>query len=284
MPGGALTANTQMLRDNNMMDKYHDIINEMTEVVKLGGFGTSVTPVSQFYFQQAFNNVVFGKWKKIAQGYGKMILGYFGKTPVPADKRIIDLAKEQLNLEPTNLSPIDIDDKNETKSISYIKKELEKENLDTSDENIFILATCKEKGLSFLKGNSTCGVRYKQKNSSSNSSETTIKINNELFNVKLKSDKAIVNNREYSFKFLNTKDNNSTESNGKNIIKAPMSAKVLKINKNVGDMVSKDELIVVLEAMKMEININATVSGKIKEIYVSVGDRVSSNDKILSID
>jgi pyruvate carboxylase subunit B len=44
MPGGALTANTQMLRDNNMMDKFEDAILAMREVVEKGGYGTSVTP------------------------------------------------------------------------------------------------------------------------------------------------------------------------------------------------------------------------------------------------
>ena len=82
MPGGALTANTQMMRDNKILDKFPAVIKAMREVVEKGGFGTSVTPVSQFYFQQAFNNVMFGPWKKIAEGYGKMVLGYFGKTPV----------------------------------------------------------------------------------------------------------------------------------------------------------------------------------------------------------
>ena len=43
----------------------------MGEVVEKGGYGTSVTPVSQFYWQQAFSNVMFGNWKKIADGYGK---------------------------------------------------------------------------------------------------------------------------------------------------------------------------------------------------------------------
>ncbi len=84
MPGGALTANSQMMRDNNIMDRFPEVIAAMGEVVRLGGFGTSVTPVCQFYFQQAFNNVMLGTWKKIADGYGKMVLGYFGKTPSAA--------------------------------------------------------------------------------------------------------------------------------------------------------------------------------------------------------
>ena len=77
MPGGALTANTQMMRDAGTLHQFPDVIQAMTEVVKKGGFGSSVTPVSQFYFQQAYNNVVLGPWKRIAEGYGKMVLGYF---------------------------------------------------------------------------------------------------------------------------------------------------------------------------------------------------------------
>ena len=50
MPGGALTANTQMMRDLGMLDRYPEVIKEMREVVRRGGFGTSVTPVSQFLF------------------------------------------------------------------------------------------------------------------------------------------------------------------------------------------------------------------------------------------
>ena len=115
LPGGALTANTQMLRDNNLMDKYPQIVEAMGEVVRKGGFGTSVTPVSQFYFQQAFNNVMFGPWKKIAEGYGKMVLGYFGKTPVPADAEVVKVAAEQLKKDPTTEKVVDINDKDPNK-------------------------------------------------------------------------------------------------------------------------------------------------------------------------
>jgi pyruvate carboxylase subunit B len=151
MPGGALTANTQMLRDNNLMDKYTDCIAAMGEVVRRGGFGTSVTPVSQFYFQQAFNNVLFGKWNKIAEGYGKMVLGYFGKTPCAPDPEIVKLASEQLKLEPTTEKAVDINDRDPSKGIESAKKLLTDNGItDFSEENIFIAATCKEKGIQCL--------------------------------------------------------------------------------------------------------------------------------------
>src|SRR5690606_18350084 len=98
MPGGALTANTQMMRDHGILDRYREVINAMSEVVARGGFGTSVTPLSQFYFQQAFNNVMFGPWQRIAEGYGRTVLGYYGRTPVPPDPEIVRIASAQLGL------------------------------------------------------------------------------------------------------------------------------------------------------------------------------------------
>lgn len=159
LPGGALTANTQMLRDNNLMDKFPQVVAAMKEVVEKGGFGTSVTPVSQFYFQQAFNNVMFGAWKKIAEGYGKMVLGYFGKTPCAPDPEVVKIAEEQLGLAPTTETVVDLNDKDPNKGLEVAKKRLEDANLPVNDENLFISAACKEKGILFLQGKGTIGVR-----------------------------------------------------------------------------------------------------------------------------
>ena len=148
-----------MMRDAGNLDKFDEVILAMKEVVERGGYGTSVTPVSQFYWQQAYANVMFGPWKQIAPGYGRMVLGYFGKTPVPADSEIIKLASEQLKLEPTTENPLDIADKDETKSITYWSKILQEEGLKTTDENIFIAASCDKKGIAFLKGEGPLMVR-----------------------------------------------------------------------------------------------------------------------------
>jgi len=161
MPGGALTANTQMMRDFKVMDKYPMVIKEMREVVEKGGFGTSVTPVSQFYFQQAYNNVMAGKWKQIADGYGKMVLGYFGRTPVAPDPEVVKFASEQLKLPPTTENPIDIAERDEKKKLAYWKTQLEKENIPTTEENVFIAVSCQQKGIVFLKGNGAVNVRKK---------------------------------------------------------------------------------------------------------------------------
>ena len=163
MPGGALTTNTQMLRELGILDKYPKISAKMGECVRRGGYGTSVTPVSQFYFQQAFNNFMLGDWKRIAEGYGKMVLGYFGKTPLAPDPEIVKIASGQLGLEPTTEDPRAINDRNPDKSAGAARKMLTAAGIsDLGEENIFIAATCKEKGIQFLKGEATVNVPYKK--------------------------------------------------------------------------------------------------------------------------
>ncbi|NTU45864.1 MAG: biotin attachment protein [Chlorobiaceae bacterium] len=161
MPGGALTANTQMMRDNNTLHLLPDVIKNMREVVVKGGFGASVTPVSQFYVQQAFANTIQGDWKKITDGYGKMVLGYFGRTPSTPDPEVVRLASEQLGLEPTTEDVHDINDRNPELGIEYNRGLLQNAHIPQTDENIFIAATCGAKGIAFLQGDCSTGIRYK---------------------------------------------------------------------------------------------------------------------------
>lgn len=155
MPGGALTANTMMMRDIKTLHLFPKILKEMPEVVRKGGFGTSVTPVSQFYFQQAYLNVVVGRWQRIAPDYGDMVLGYFGQTPVPPDPEIVRLAEKQRKKPIFRGDPLDLTEP----GIPKAKKLLLENNLPATDENIFIIASCEEKGLDFLLGETTSNVR-----------------------------------------------------------------------------------------------------------------------------
>ncbi|EAL7584957.1 biotin attachment protein [Campylobacter jejuni] len=285
MPGGALTANTQMMRDNNILDKFPQVIHAMREVVEKGGFGTSVTPVSQFYFQQAFNNVMFGPWKKIAEGYGKMVLGYFGKTPVAPDANIIELASKQLNLEPTTELAINIADKDESKSIAYTKTLLEKEGIETSEENIFVAAACKEKGIAFLKGEAKVNVRKlasMPKPMSVDENKFTVAVNGNKYHVEVsygfdkdvnvKSVKKVEENK-------NIISSNSTSSvDAENEVLAGISGNVFKIYVNEGEEVKSGQAIMVLEAMKMEIEVNAPKDGIISELCIKIGDTVNEGE------
>ena len=289
MPGGALTANTQMMRDNNILDKFPEVILAMREVVQKGGYGTSVTPVSQFYFQQAFNNVMFGKWKKIAEGYGKMVLGYFGKTPVTPDKEIIKLASEQLGLKPTTKHAVDIADKDESKSLAHVKEILKQNKIKVTEENVFIAAACKEKGIAFLKGEAKVNVRKVDPNAKANEGRQTqsgrysVVVNGSRYNVEVSEGfndsiqvKSITEVEGKSVKNTKSAVAGATE----NDIVASLPGAVHKILVSAGDHVKKGQAIVVLEAMKMEIEVKAPKDGIIGSIEVSKGQSVANNQVV----
>ena len=289
MPGGALTANTQMMRDNNILDKFPEVILAMREVVQKGGYGTSVTPVSQFYFQQAFNNVMFGKWKKIAEGYGKMVLGYFGKTPVTPDKEIIKLASEQLGLKPTTKHAVDIADKDESKSLAHVKEILKQNKIKVTEENVFIAAACKEKGIAFLKGEAKVNVRKIDPNAKANEGRQTqsgrysVVVNGSRYNVEVSEGfndsiqvKSITEVEGKSVKSAKSAVAGATE----NDIVASLPGAVHKILVSAGDHVKKGQAIVVLEAMKMEIEVKAPKDGIIGSIEVSKGQSVANNQVV----
>ena len=298
LPGGALTANTQMLRDNGLMDKYPEIVEAMGEVVKKGGFGTSVTPVSQFYFQQAFNNVMFGKWKKIAEGYGKMVLGYFGKTPVPADPEVVKIAAEQLKKEPTNEKVVDINDKDPNKGRDAAIKMLEAENLPITEENIFIAASCKEKGILYLTGKAKVnGVRKVEAKKpeakaapANTSGEYTVTVNGNAYGVKIANGTATVNGVAYPLSVVDgiatpqaQAPVQQTVVTGSEDVTAPMPGLVLRLCVKVGDKVKKNDLVMVMEAMKMENEIFAPCDGEITAIRVNQGDQLQAGDVLMSI-
>lgn len=296
MPGGALTANTQMMRDNNILDKFPDVIDAMSEVVEKGGYGTSVTPVSQFYWQQAFSNVMFGKWEKIADGYGKMVLGYFGKTPTEPNQDIVKLASEQLKLEPTKENPLDIADRDEKKSLSYWENILKEENLETSEENIFIAAACADKGIEFLKGETKVNVRKKsgsddveaspkKQESSGDVSSYTILLDGEKYNVQVAPGTDINITAAPSKETNQTQEvqTNTPSGSGNNVV-APVNGVVVKIVANPGDSVSADQTIVVLESMKMEIEVKAGSDGKLSSVNITKGQNVEEGQPIFTLE
>ena len=286
LPGGALTANTQMLRDNGMMDKYPEVVAAMKEVVEKGGFGTSVTPVSQFYFQQAFNNVMFGKWKKIAEGYGKMVLGYFGKTPCEPDAEVVKLASEQLGLQPTTEKVVDLNDKDSSKGIEAARKMLKDADLEETEENIFIAAACKEKGILFLQGKATIGVRKceeKAEKSEGSSNGYTVTVNGKKYAVALEGEKATVNGKLYDFSVKTGIEASQAVAGEGTPVKAALPGTVLKVLVEEGDSIAEGDIIAVVEAMKMETEIKSPVGGTVKSVEIEVGNQVQTGQVLVTV-
>ena len=297
MPGGALTANTQMMRDNKCLDKYDKCIEEMREVVAKGGFGTSVTPVSQFYFQQAFRNAVMGKnpdgsWKLDPNGYGKMVLGYFGKTPIAPDPQIVKWASQQLGMEPTTKAVVEINDANPKLGVKAATRQLEENNLPVTEENIFIIAACGDKGLAFLKGDKPMGIRYaeeKKKAPAGAAANYTVTANGKSFQVSVNGGKVTVNGKSFDVK-VGSADAGKTAAapaagagKTKEVI-SPLPGTVMKVVVNEGDTVADGATILIVEAMKMEQEVKCEKGGKVAKILVGPKDVIDADQVIALIE
>ena len=296
MPGGALTANTQMMRDNNCLDKYDICIKEMREVVAKGGFGTSVTPVSQFYFQQAFRNAVMGKnpdgsWKLDPNGYGKMVLGYFGKTPVAPDPQVVKWASEQLKLKPTTKAVVEINDANPKLGIKAATAVLEQNSLPVTDENIFIIAACGDKGLAFLKGDKPMGIRYKEEKKAAKKGEAaayTVAVGGKSFNVQVNGGKVTVDGKTFDVSVATgaaaAAAPKAAGSGAAFEVTSPIPGTVTKIIAPEGTQVEAGATIVIIEAMKMETEIKTEKAGRVSKILVNVKDVVTADQAIATIE
>jgi pyruvate carboxylase subunit B len=230
-----------------------------------------------------------------------MVLGYFGKTPVAPDAGIVKICAEQLKLEPTTKPVLEINDANPKKGIAACKKQLTDAGItDLSDENVFITASCGQKGIDFLLGKAVVnGVRKNEPKADeahakkANVAGYTVSVNGTSYAVEIKGDKALVNGKSYDVSVAEglaaapaapaKAGAVAHESADSTVIKAPMPGKIMRISAKVGDHISTGGVLLVLEAMKMEVEIKSSVSGTVSSIAVNVGDQVSAGHALGSI-
>ena len=221
-----------------------------------------------------------------------MILGYFGKTPASPDPELVKLASEKMELEPTQNNPVDMNDSDPKKGVEAAKNLLSKNDIDLTDENIFIAAACKQKGIDFLLGKvEVNGVRkhslMPKEAKAGGDGNYAVTIDSKTYNIDIKGDNAFVDGTSYNIS-INEAEGSESSSNTENSgegsdIVSPMNAKVISVNVNIGDSVSEGTVIFIVEAMKMEVEVKAASSGKITSIDTKAGDQVSSGDKMATI-
>ncbi len=295
LPGGATATTVNQLKDMGMLDKFPALIAAMKECVERGGFATSVTPVSQFYAQQAFLNAVQGPWVQANPGYAKMLLGYFGKTPCEPDPELVKWASEKLNMAPTTEKVVDLNEKDPEKGLKAAEERLVAAGLPVTDENLFIAAACKDgnvdKGIDFLLGKGQVSVNKSAQTAqaapvaASNSNACTVTVNGKKYGVKFENGKAIVNGKEYNVDVKDgIEETSASAATGEGTeVKAPMPGAVLRVLKSVGDSVEENEEIMVIEAMKMETPIKAPVAGTITSISVGQNDKIATGQVLATV-
>jgi pyruvate carboxylase subunit B len=310
MPGGAIGPNVHMMVKAGILNKYSEVLAEFPVVVEAGGAWTSVTPGSQQYWLQAFNNVMYGRWKKIDAGYGKAVLGYFGKTPLPPDPEVVKIASEQMKLEPFEGDPLEAAPNN----IEEAKKALEERNLPINDKNIFLVLAAMvpgkkmelNEGIRLLTGKGKIDIPLKKKEESQPvaaaapsppaagvavisgpvTSKCTVKENGKTrtFMVTVEPTGTAAQAAQTAAPTQTAVAEPSPSVEGTGIFSTfAGSVEVVDILVKVGDTVTKGQVVASIEAMKAKHDIKSSLDGKVAAIHVEIGDEIDSSKPILTI-
>jgi pyruvate carboxylase subunit B len=303
MPGGAIGPNVHMMVKAGILDKYSDVLAEFPVVVEAGGAWTSVTPGSQQYWLQAFNNVMYGRWEKMDAGYGKAVLGYFGKTPLPPDSEVVKKAADQLGLEPFDGNPLEAAPKN----VEPAKQILRDNNLEVNDENTFLVLSAMvpgkkaelNEGLRLLLGKPKIDVPLKKKEVAAPAAAPTaapaagmapVITGPVTTQVKVQEG---AQTRTFS---VTVEPVGGASAPAPAVEAAPAapagtqvfstfagSVEVVDVLVKVGDKVNVGDVVAAIEAMKAKHDIKALCGGTVSAIHVSIGDEIDSTKPIVSI-
>jgi len=298
MPGGAIGPNVQMMFKAGIMDRYSEVLAEFPTVVQAGGAWTSVTPGSQQYWLQAFNNVLLGRWKKIDPGFGRSVLGYFGHTPLPSDPEVVKIASEQLELEPFDGNPLDAAADN----IPAAKKELADRGLPTDDKSIFLVVSSMvpgknielNEGLRLLQGKPKIDLPLKEKEEAKAPAAATPAAGAApAFGPGPLTTTCTVEEGGVSRVFkvtLEIPDGASPAAGAAAALSgtpvySPFAgdSPVVELNVKVGDTVTKGQTLGAVEAMKAKHQVVAPTDGVVQQILVELGDEVGAGRPILTL-
>jgi pyruvate carboxylase subunit B len=301
MPGGAIGPNVHMMVKAGILHKYGEVLEEFPVVVKAGGAWTSVTPGSQQYWLQAFNNVMFGRWEKIESGYGRSVLGYFGKTPLSPDPEVVKAASDQLNLPVFEGDPLEAAPNN----IEPARKALEERNLPVNDRNLFLVLSTMvpgkkmelNEGIKLLTGKGKIDIPLKKKEEPVAAAAvpavpapvgpvtTTCKVEE---GGKVRTFVITVESASSESAPAAPATSQATSTAASNTGTPVFSVfggevEVIDILVKVGDQVTEGMVVASIEAMKAQHDIKAPCAGTVSSVNVRIGDEIDQSQCILTI-
>lgn len=314
MPGGAIGPNVHMMAKAGILERYGEVLAEFPVVVEAGGAWTSVTPGSQQYWLQAFNNVLHGRWQKIDAGYGRSVLGYFGRPPETPDPEVVRIAAEQLGLEPFDGDPLAA----AADSLGPAREALEANGLPTSDENVFLVASAivpgkrieLNEGLRLLLGTARVNLPLKQTSEAEapppaaatappvpprhdgpvTTTATVVEAGvTRVFTITLEpatgdAEPQPGTSAATPHAAAPAAPSPTPAANGTAIC-SPFSGtvEVLEVRVSAGERVASGQVVATVEAMKAEHEVRSPEAGTVATVHVRPGDEVRANQPIVTL-
>jgi len=296
VPGGMLTNMENQLREQNASDKFDEVLDEIPKVREDLGFIPLVTPTSQIVGTQAVLNVLTGeRYKSISKETSAILKGEYGAAPAPMNKelqeRVLD-GKEVMTCRPADVLEPEMD-----KLTDELKKLAEEKGIklaDNVEDDVLTYALFPQIGLKFLENRNNPDA-FEPVPTAEDAAPGKKAEGPETYTVDVNGKKYVVAVSEggeisqiqgeggaASAPAASSSAPAPAAGEGEPLV-APLGGNIFKVLVSPGDAVEEGDVLIILEAMKMETEVRAPKAGTIGEVFIKVGDAVSPDDEMLTI-
>ncbi len=294
VPGGMLTNMEGQLKEQNAAHRFDEVLAEIPKVREDLGYIPLVTPTSQIVGTQAVLNILTGeRYKSISKETAAILKGEYGSAPAPFNKELQDRVLD--GGEAITCRPADKIEPEMNKLTDELKKLSEEKGIKLADntvDDVLTYALFPQIGLKFLenRGNPdafepvpTAEDALPAKKASG--PETyTVDVNGKKYVVAVSEGGEIsqIQGEGGASALAASSAPAPAVGEGEPVI-APLGGNIFKVLVSPGDAVEDGDVLIILEAMKMETEIRAPKAGTVGEVFIKVGDAVSVEDEMLTI-
>lgn len=297
VPGGMLTNMENQLREQGAADKFDAVLDEIPRVREDLGFIPLVTPTSQIVGTQAVINVLMGeRYKTISKEVQGVLKGEYGAAPAPYNAEL--QARVLDGGEVITCRPADLLEPEMTKLAAELKSLAAEKSIQLATgaqeiDDVLTYALFPQIGLKFLenRGDASAfepvpvvGEVAKGATSQESSGVYTVKVNGQSYVVEVADGGEIkhLENLAVNSGVASAPTAAPVASSGIEV-NAPLAGNIFKVLVKLGDVVEKNQVIIIMEAMKMETEIRAAQAGTVGQVAIREGDAVQVGDLLLTL-
>lgn len=274
IPGGMLSNFVSQLKNQNALDRYDDVVKEVPRVRKDLGYPPLVTPTSQIVGIQAVLNVLNGeRYGNVTKEVKEYIKGFYGRPPAPINKEVVHKIigdEERITVRPADLLE---------PQLEKCRKEAEEKGIVKKEEDVLTYALYPQVAVKFLRGETEeeelkPPEDISDKDEPGIPTEYAVNVDGEVYDVKI---------TPVGYMEIEPNQGKVPRGSVEGGVSTTMQGMILKLKVKKGDQVNAGDVIAVLEAMKMENDVNAPQSGTVEQVYFDEGDTVEAGDVLMVI-
>ncbi|SFT47298.1 sodium-extruding oxaloacetate decarboxylase subunit alpha [Pseudomonas marincola] len=291
VPGGMLTNMESQLKEQGAQDKFDEVLAEIPRVREDLGFIPLVTPTSQIVGTQAVINILTGeRYKSITKETAGILKGEYGAAPAPFNAalqaRVLD-GSEAITCRPADLLTDEMDKL--TAELRGIAAEKGIRLAADEIDDVLTYALFPQIGLKFLENRGNPAAFEPAPNAKSlpaleagKPEVYTVEVSGKSYVVQVNEGGDISGIKSLNSGAADAAPVSSPVGAGEPQV-APLAGNIFKVLIKPGQVVEEGELVIILEAMKMETEIRAFKAGTIGAVNIKVGDSVAVGDSLLTI-